>query len=234
MNRTGRKRLWEIDIIRGVALVLMVFFHFLFSLKEFYGYDVHYNQGIYYYIGKTSAILFIIISAISSSFSRNNTRRALKFFAVAAIITVVTHLYNPAFGIKFGIIHFLGLSVLLAPLFIKLNSYLLALLGILIIAAGIYLGPIAFDNNYLFLFNMTGTGWVSADYYPLFPWFGVFLYGVILGRALYPAKTSLLISEPELRLFSFLGFLGRHTLIIYLIHQPLLILLIGVYKKMTG
>ncbi|HWI54702.1 MAG TPA: heparan-alpha-glucosaminide N-acetyltransferase [Desulfobacteria bacterium] len=234
MNRTGRERLWEIDVIRGTALVLMIFFHILFTLKEVYGYDVHYNQGIYYYIGKTSAIMFILISAVSTSFSRNNIKRALKFIAVAALITVVTHLYNPALGIKFGIIHFLGLSVLLAQVFNKISSYLLAVLGILIIAAGLFLGPIAFDNNYLFLFNMTGTGWVSADYYPLFPWFGVFLFGIILGRVFYPAKVSRFDSEPRSGLINFLGFLGRHTLIIYLIHEPVLVLLIGVYKKILG
>lgn len=208
MSRTGRKRLWEIDVFRGVALVLMVFFHFLFTLKEIYGYDVQYNQGIYFYIGKTSAIMFIVISAISSSFSRNNTRRALKFLAVAALITIVTHLYNPAFGIKFGIIHFLGLSVLLAQLLTKISSYLLAVMGIIIIAVGIYLGPIAFDSNYLFLFNMTGTGWVSADYYPLFPWFGVFLFGIILGRILYPSKISLFRSETGFGFPGLTGFLG--------------------------
>lgn len=231
MNRTSRARVWEIDVIRGIALILMVFFHLLFTMKEIYGYPIPYNQGVYYYLGKTSAIIFIMVSAISSSFSRNNTGRALKFLGVASLITIATHLYNPAFGIKFGIIHFLGVSVLLAKIFEKVNTYLLALLGSIIIAAGIYLGPIAFKNNYLFLFNMTGTGWVSADYYPLLPWFGVFLYGMILGRALYPVKTSLFNSGPR---FGLLGFLGRHTLIIYLIHEPALVLLIGAIKQMAG
>lgn len=230
MNRTSSGRIWEIDVLRGTALLLMIFFHLLFDLKEIYGYPVNYNQGLFYVIGKISAIMFIMISAVSSSLSSNNLRRAVKMLLVAAVITIVTHLYDPVFGVKFGIIHFLGLSTLLYPIFRNLNKYLLILLGILMVSFGLYLDKIPAKTNYLFLFNLTGAGWSSADYYPLLPWFGVFLFGISLGKTLYPDKKSLFECANRAGI---LALLGRHTLLLYLVHQPLLIVIIAVFRKIT-
>ncbi len=229
MNDAKTARIWEIDFIRGIALSLMIIFHFLFDLNEFYGYPVQYNSGVYFYIGKVSAILFIIMSAVSSSFSRNNARRAVKILAAAGVITAVSHLYDPKFGIKFGILHFLGISILLYPLFRGLNKYILLLLGTTIILLGQYLDQVNINSNYLFLFNLTTDEWVSADYYPLFPWFGVFLYGIVLARLFYYRKRSLFGFDVGTNLFSFIG---RNTLPIYLFHQPVLLLLIGTYIKL--
>jgi len=208
----------------------MIAFHFLFNLKEFYSYPVDYNNGIYFYIGKASGILFIMMAAVSCSFSRNNGRRGLKILALAGLITIVTHLYDPAYGIKFGILHFLGTSILLFPLFEKLNKYLLVVLGIMIIILGQIIDPLPAGNNYLFLFNLTSSTWVSADYYPLFPWLGVFLFGIVLGKVFYSKKSSLFRNPPGR---DFISFLGQHTLSVYLIHQPLLLLIIGLYVKLT-
>ncbi len=231
MSEAKTVRVWEIDFARGIALVLMVVFHFLFDLKEFYGYPVQYNSGIYFYIGKVSAVLFIIISAISASFSRSNTRRALRILMAAGIITLVSHLYASNFGIKFGILHFLGTSILLYPLVRNLNKYILFLLGTIIIIGGRYLAQVPVQNNYLFLFNLTTGNWVSADYYPLFPWFGVFIYGVSLGKLFYPRKRSLFRFNLQRNFFALIG---RHTLSVYLLHQPLLLLVLKIYTRLVS
>lgn len=230
MSRTSSARIREIDVLRGAALLLMIFFHLLFDLKEIYGYPVNYNQGLFYYIGKISAIMFIMISAVSSSLSRNNLRRGVKLLLIAGAITAVTHLYSPVLGIKFGILHFLGLSMLLYPVFRNLNKYLLVLLGILMVSLGLYLDKIPARANYLFILNLTGPGWSSADYYPLLPWFGVFLFGISLGKILYPENRSLLSGSNRAEI---LAFLGRHTLPVYLVHQPLLIIIIAFFRKIT-
>lgn len=239
-------RVWELDFLRGIALILMVLFHLLYDLNEFYGYPVHYNTGVYFYIGKTAGILFIIVSAVSSAFSRNNFNRAAMFLGVGMLITLITHLYNPAFGIKYGILHLLGTSVLIYPLFRKLDKYILAVFGTVIIALGIYFDSTAVGNNYLFLFNLTDSTWVSADYYPLFPWLGVFFYGVCAQKLIYPEagkRVEGFWNFPDIRpgLFpkmeaglDFVAFLGRHTLLVYLAHQPLLILLIGIWVKVAA
>jgi len=241
-NKNTSGRVWELDFLRGIALILMVLFHLIYDLNEFYGYPVHYNTGVYFYIGKTAGILFIMISAVSSAFSRNNFKRAAVFLGVGMLITLITHLYNPAFGIKYGILHLLGTSVLIYPLFKKLDKYKLAVVGTVIIALGIYFDSTAVDNNYLFLFNLTDSKWVSADYYPLFPWLGVFFYGVCVQKLIYSEAgkraAGFRISEVRpgrhstmLAGLDYVALLGRHTLLVYLAHQPLLILLIGIWVK---
>jgi len=229
LNRTDDHRIREVDFLRGIALILMIIFHAVFDLREFYDYPVQYGAGIYFYIGKVSVILFILVSAVSCSFSRHNPGRALKLLAAAFLITVVSHLYDPQYGIKFGILHFLGTGILLYPLVRKLNMYSLLILGTLIILMGQYLGGVTVKHNYLFLFNLTDNSWVSADYYPLAPWLGVFLYGIALGKLLYPQKRSLCGLGPHNDMISFIG---RHTLKVYLVHQPLLLLAIGAYEKL--
>ncbi len=226
---TDRGRIWEIDYLRGTALVLMIIYHSLFNLHEFYGYPVSYSSGFFFYMGKGSAILFILISAVSSAFSRNNIRRAIKFLIIAMLITIGSHLYNPDYGIKFGIIHFLGISILLYPFFRDLHKYVLVVLGTVMIMLGRYLAPVPIQHNYLFLFNLQSSSWISADYYPLFPWLGVFLYGISLGKTFYSQKKSLFNFTPRRNI---LGFIGQHTLFVYLIHQPLLLLMIGIYVKL--
>jgi uncharacterized membrane protein len=224
-------RVWEIDYIRGIALVMMIIFHFVFDLREFYGYKISYDSGVIYYIGKVSAITFMLVSAISCSFSHDNNRRAIKLLATAALITIVTHLYDKQFGIKFGILHFLGICILLYPLLNKINSYVLAILATGAMLLGNYFDPLPIKHNYLFLFNLTSGSWVSVDYYPLLPWAGVFIFGIILSRMLYPNKRSLFSYWPKFRPVTYTG---RHTLWIYLIHQPVLLLLIGAVKEVIS
>lgn len=212
----------------------MILFHFLYDLREFFGFAVAYNQGIFYYTGKVSGSLFILISAISSGLSANNLLRAVKILGLALLITIVTHLYDPDFGIKFGILHFLGLSILLQSFFRWMKPVILIILGTFLILLGNYLGNQLASSNYLFLFNLTDSSWLSADYYPLLPWFGVFLYGTALGRILYPGRKSLFPKAEAVwrsTAVRAVSWLGRHTLWVYLIHQPLLILLISLYIK---
>lgn len=91
MNKT---RIWELDLVRGIALLLMIYFHIIYDLKEIYNFPVTYGSGVNFYIGKISAILFILVSGISVSLSRSNIKRALKVLIIALVITVVTHIYE--------------------------------------------------------------------------------------------------------------------------------------------
>lgn len=223
------RRIWEIDFVRGIALLLMIIFHFLFDLREFFGFNVAYNKGIYYLIGKTAGILFILISAVSCKLSQNNNKRAVKLLLVALLITIVSHIYDSSYGIKFGILHFLGISILLYPIFKELRSITLIILGTFIIAAGNYLGHTSVISNYMFIFNLTSSSWVSGDYYPFFPWFGVFLYGIAVSKVVYQERHSLLKDLPKSNIVTYLG---RHTLAVYLVHQPVLIGLIYLYVQL--
>lgn len=220
----NKERIWELDLIRGIALVLMIYFHVVYDLKEIFHQSVSYQSGINYYLGKVSGSLFIFAAGLSSSLAKSNTKRALKLLAIALAITAATHLYDPQIGIKFGILHFLGLSILAAPLFLKLNKFYLLLLGTAVIILSPYLSAVRVNNDLLFVFGLTTNSFVSSDFYPLFPWFGVFLYGLSAGKGLYRNKKSLIALKPRENL---LTLAGRHTLLIYLLHQPLILVILN-------
>lgn len=218
------KRIWEIDFLRGIALILMIVFHIIFDLREIYNLPIDYSSGIVYYIGKTAAILFMLISGISSSFSKSNIKRGIKIFAIAMAITIVTHLFDPAFGIKFGILHFFGIAMILFPLFKPLNKYWLVVIGTLIIAAGSYMSGVRVQTEFLFPIGLISRDFVSSDYYPLFPWLGVFLYGIAIGKVLYKEKKSLLKFSIK---DNFISFAGKYTLTVYVAHQPVILLVLS-------
>lgn len=224
MNITNKKeRIWELDFLRGIALIFMVYFHVIYDLREFFNYPVSYASGINFYIGKASALLFMLISGISCSLSKNNINRGLKVLGAALIITIATHLYNPDYGVKFGILHFLGISMLFYPLFSKINKYILIILGTAIILLGSFLSKVTVTVDYLFPIGLTSSSFISSDYYPLIPWFGVFLYGTALGNLLYTKRQSLFTISLENNMISKAG---RKTFLLYLVHQPLIILML--------
>lgn len=223
--QTNKSRIWELDFFRGIALISMIYFHAVYDMKEFFGYNIRYESGINFYIGKLSVILFILISGISCSLSRSNVKRGLRLLGVALLVSLFSYVYNPAFVIKFGIIHFFAVCMLLYPLINKLNTPLLIILGTLIIALNTYTSRISSSNEYLFPFGVTSPGFVSSDYYSLVPWLGLFLYGMVLARTLYKKKESLFSFQPGNNPVSFFG---RHTLILYVIHQPVLLGLFSV------
>lgn len=222
-QKNSTTRIWELDFLRGIAILLMIFFHFMFDLKEFFQVAVSYDSGFIYYIGKLAAILFIFIAGVSCSLSRNNLRRGSKIFVLGLMITLVTNLTVPGLNIIFGILHFLGVSIIIYQYAGSLRPCLLYLLGVLTIIIGNTLDQITLPNNFLAPLGLLGDDFYSADYYPLFPWFGLFLFGTASGKLAYTSKKSLFHRSPNNH---WLEFLGKHSLVIYLAHQPILLLVL--------
>jgi uncharacterized membrane protein len=128
----------------------------------------------------------------------------------------------------FGILHLIGASIILAYPFLGLKLPNVAL-GAACIATGLYLH--GFHNSWLVWLG-TRPDFFMLDYWPIFPWFGVMLLGVFAGNALYGDRGKL-DASPSARPPSVepLTFLGRHSLLVYLVHQPILLaalLLLGV------
>lgn len=209
----------------------MVIFHLIVNLTDFWGYNLKYTDGFWYYEGKLSAILFIVIAGVSSTLSGYHSRRGLLVFAWGMVITLVTYFYNPHTYIRFGILHMLGSCMILFPFIKNLSTAWLILAGTAAIASGQWMAQLTISSSLLLPFGITPANFTSLDYYPLLPWSGFFLYGAALGQLLYKERRSRL---PHLSWLQPLTALGRHSLAVYLIHQPVLLAILYILHRLKN
>ena len=225
-----KKRVWELDAFRGLCVLGMVIVHFVYDLIDLYALvDWEYPEW-FLFVMKWGGLLFILISGICATLGRRSVRRGVIVVLCGLVCTAVTYgMYR--FGmagqgliIYFGVLHCLGTCMILWWLFKRLPTWLLAVLGVAMAVAGLYLQTRTFDTGlWLMPLGFMPDGFASSDYFPLLPNLGYFLLGGVLGRTLYHKKESLLpkVNErnPVLR---FLQLCGKASLWIYLLHQPVL------------
>jgi uncharacterized membrane protein len=212
-------RLWEIDTARGVAIVIMVAYHFLFDLNVFFGYQFILHRGFWFWFGRFAFLTFVACAGISSTFSRSNLLRGRSVFLWGMLITTITYLVDPGLTVRFGILHFMGISMMIYHSIAAWHPRYLFMVGTAIFASGPYLSQISVTTPYLFPLGLTMAGFSSSDYYPLLPWFGVFLLGAAIGKTIYSDRVSI---YPMPWADNWLAWMGRRSLIIYLVHQPLI------------
>lgn len=230
-----------LDTLRGFAVVNMVVFHGVYDWVYVFG------RPAAWFTGTAGAYLwqqgicwtFILVAGAVFPLGRRPCRRGLTVFGCALVLTAVTVLAMPSEQILFGILHFLGLAMLLtAPLCKWLlrvpaaagaaGSFLLFLLTKPLPYGGLGLGdallwrlPAAlYSQRWTFPLGLMGPGFYSADYFPLLPWLFLFWTGMYLWRAL-SARWGVRLAG--LRPAPGLGWLGRHSLAVYMVHQPLLL-----------
>ena len=223
------KRFWEIDAARGAAVVLMVLFNYSFTLDYLKLFTLTEGWGYWWLFPRLVAGTFIFIAgiAVTISYSRNGktAKRGAKIFSLGLLITAATYLLVPEAAVWFGILHFIGLSVILSPLFMKWKPIDTAVAGMIIIAAGAWLNGMVFDFPWLMWLGFIPV-FTTLDYFPLLPWLGVFLTGMAAGKKYYSkGKRRFAIKETQVPL---INFLGRHSLIIYLLHQPVLLIILRI------
>lgn len=226
MNIEGSKRIWELDFLKGIIIIIMVWFHIVFDLKEYYNYNVSYTSGLLFYVSRVAVILFMLLPGINCSISNNNLRRGVKLIAIAIFLTVATTLAGPDYSIKFGILHLIGSSIILYEVIKKLKTYLILFLSVAIIWLGNIVSSMSTTSNYFFPLGIMNKDFYSADYYPLIPWFGIFLIGIVIGRVFYSNKQGYMKLNYH---NSLINRIGRRSLIIYLVHQPIILLILYIY-----
>jgi uncharacterized membrane protein len=232
-------RFWEIDCLRGFAVLLMLLYHFLYDLDFFGIENIEIRSGLFLYVGRGSAFLFILISGIALSISHSRAldkeiggnktenftkylKRGAKIFLMGLVLTVITWIFLPGQYIIFGILHFFGVSAVLAYPFLKYrkeNLFFSLFFGL----TGLYLREKTFGFSALLWLGFTPENFTTLDYFPIFPWFGVLLIGIFLGNSLY-AGGKRKFKIPQTRknpLIRSISIVGQHSLIIYFIHQPL-------------
>jgi len=229
-------RFWEVDAARGVAIIMMVVYHTTYDLDTLGGYDIQSTSGLSALFADVTAGLFLFLVGVSLAISRARTRRTgwslfrkylargLRILAYGMVLTVVFLVLRMGV-VAFGILHLIGVSIILAYPFLRLRFTNLVL-GVLIFAAGLYimaLDPTS-QSFWLLPFGVVPEGVMMPDYRPLLPWFGVVLIGLFFGNVVYGSGGRLagLTDKAPVPARPLLP-LGRNSLFIYLIHQPIVV-----------
>lgn len=232
-------RLIPLDVARTLALVAMVVFHFTFDLAMF-GHipgETMY-QPFWYYFPRMIAGSFLFLAGVSLWLShgqgvrwRSFRVRLAKIGAAAVLVTVASLYFVPGGPIWFGILHAIAVMSVLGLLFLRLPWPVT--LGVAVAILATAWGPRSpvFDPLWLVWTGLAETRLNMGDYTPLIPWAAPALAGIALAKALRVEGWAR--STPS-RLVDRLTFPGRHSLVIYLIHQPILIGLFNLHLRATA
>lgn len=277
-------RIWELDFLRGICLILMIFDHIMYNLATTFsfirvtGFGISLTSFAYTYmlsslrtVGWPLAVgVFVLLCGISTGLSRNNLLRGVRLFAVAysitSILSFVDAIFNTRMTINFGILHTLSYSILIYTLTTggakRINVYshngvrvtLQEIALIVLATVAIYLTisysvplrtdsifpthssitEVTFSEYYHFALGINNNLLLSTDYIPLLPWLGIFCIGCVLGIRLYPDKKSLMPSRSSINNW-FPAKLGRRSLLVYIVHQPIIFIVLGILSfVLTG
>lgn len=229
VSTTRHTRFWELDILRTNATLVMIIFH-TYYLRSYFGIEYHNMDYLYWLWFAGGGGTFMFLAGLSITIARSRAKKAssflirgLKILGWGMGITLVTWLISPREYVIFGILQFFGIAFMLAPFFIRFR-YVNLILGVVVLAAGFYMIEQRALVSIPWLLWLMPHSFATMDYWPLIPFFGIFLVGMFCGTILYPDGNRR-FSLPDLnnRVTSILTLPGRHTLAIYLAQWPAII-----------
>lgn len=241
MAPRSSRRIHFLDEVRGFAVLCMVFYHAFFSMAMLF--DIPAGSALLQFFRPAEpyfAGLFIGISGIAAMLTRSNLKRGLKLLFVALAFNVVTYLLEYVgmhIRIRFGILNLLAICMVLAAPLARVIKRVPPLVTVAVSVALFVLtchitdGWIGFRSlryelpqslqslDFLFPLGIPGPGFYSADYFPLLPWMFAFFAGMGLGVWAQRGKFPAFMYNQHIRPLSFVG---RHSLVIYVLHQPVI------------
>ncbi len=240
------RRLHALDSLRGITLLSMIAYHAMWDLVYLFGVVAPWYRSFGAELWQQSIChTFILLSGFCHALGHHPVKRGLTVFGASAVVSLVTMVFMPDSRILFGVLCLIGTSMLLcvpvgrateklpAPLCALLSFALFFLFKTVRRGKLILFGktlctlPAFLYRNYLTAFlGFPHEDFSSTDYFPLFPWFFLYLTGFFLYRIAKKHGFLRYLKSPRVPVFAFLG---RHSLIIYMAHQPLIYAVLWVW-----
>lgn len=227
-----RIRIDLIDILRAIALIAMASYHFTWDLDHF-GYVERgmANTGGWRLYARCIASSFLFLVGVSLVLAqgrgirwRSFGKREAQVAAGALAITVVTFFATPGSFVFFGILHQIAVASLIGLAFVRLPAFAAILAGAACIALPFLFSTTFTEPRWLAWIGLAARQPVTNDYVPIFPWTGVVLLGIAAALLLERIDAWRRLASLNARLTKLrpLAALGRHSLLFYLLHQPIL------------
>lgn len=227
-----RPRIYVLDTLRGLCIVVMIVYHTLWNLRYLFGVSLPWFTGApLHWVQQMAASTFIALAGYCWSLGRNPLHRGLQVFGAGCLVSVVTLLVMPASAVIWGVLTCIGSAMVvlcwLAPALKKINPWaglaVAAALFVLLqdLTAGsvwwVQVPSVLYANYITAFFGFPFAGFSSTDYFAFLPWFPMFLCGYFLSQVglNLPDGQPYAVTAP-------LRFLGRHSLVVYIFHQPVI------------
>lgn len=233
-----KKRYELLDAFRGILMIEMVIYHYLFDIAAFSpDFTDFFTNPVYYVFQQSIGWGFIFLSGMCVVFSKKMLKRSLMILGGAAIVSLVTYIATPDVAINFGVLCCIGSCMLLMipvkKISEKWNTWVAFAISLILffLLRNISKGNIGFESirlfelpdflyaNYLTAYlGFPPTYFFSGDYYPLFPWFFLYMSGYFFFKGIYKkekVQKVLCFKIPALSYF------GKHSLLVYMLHQPI-------------
>ena len=240
-QKTSSERYNFIDVIRGAAIISMVIYHLCYDIFQVYGVDTtFYRRPMVMQWEHTICMTFIIVSAISLHFSHHPWRRGIMINLCGFAVTIVTVLVMPSEQIWFGVLNLIGCAMLITHALRGLLDRLPPIVGmtgfglLYLLTYGVPKGFLGIGSiqlielpkflygcKYLAFLGFPSKDFHSSDFFPLLPWLFLYFFGYLLWRLICERGRDGRFRR-DIRPLSFIG---RHSLWIYLAHQPILYLI---------
>ena len=240
-----KERYNYIDFIRGFAIINMILFHLFYDLVYIFGENLPFFESRGASIWQNMiAMTFIITSGISYNFGKKNSRKIILLFICAAILSATTIIIIPEEFIAFGIIHFFAFATLFLSIFDGLFKKINPFVGIIIFTL-LFISTRFITNGYIYLLNskyylpenfyglgflfwlgFPNNNFISSDYFPVIPWLFLFIVGYYIGRIIITKKPVM-----KKKSFNPINIIGRHSLFLYIIHQPVIYIVLSLIYK---
>lgn len=234
-----RKRYYILDTIRGFTLLNMIAYHAIWDLVNIFdlNWQWYHSEGAHIW-QQFICCTFIMLSGFCRPLGRSSLKRGLIVFASGALISLATIIFMPESRIVFGVLTLIGSCMIISSFTENIVKKIPPVIGFIVSVAVFnmfrhiskgYIGPkdiriielpdFLYKNNITSYLGFPHESFFSTDYFPLFPWIFLFLSGIFL---FYTAQRYDLLKLLERSLSKPIEWLGRHSLIIYMIHQPVI------------